>query len=86
MIASLKNLSEQINTSFSIIIESTVELEQETLIYTGMTFFLIRHVPEVGRNSTNKKKKCFLLSNHSFVEKLVLVFGFKENRSIKAIL
>ena len=39
VIASLKNLSEQINTSFSIIIESIVELEQKTLIHTGMTFF-----------------------------------------------
>ena len=78
----MKNLSEQINTSFSIVLESTVELEQETLIHTGMTFFLIRHAFEVGRNSINKKKKYFLLSNHNFVEKLVLAFGFTKGKQV----
>ena len=57
VIASLKNLSEQTNFYFSIILESTVELEHETLIRTGMTFYWIRHAFEVGRNTLETKKK-----------------------------
>ena len=51
-------------------------------IHRNDFFFLIRHASEVGRNSTNKKKKYFLLSNHNFVEKLVLVFGFTKGKQM----
>ena len=59
VIPSVKNLSEQTNINFSIILKSTFELEDETPIRTGMTFYWMRHAFEVGRNSLETEKEIY---------------------------
>ena len=80
---SLKNLSEQTNIHFSIILKSTFELEGETPIRTGITFYWIRHAFEVDRNSLETKKKyVFYQTTIYFAEKLDLVFGFMKGKQM----
>lgn len=80
--ASLKNLFEQTNIHFSIILKSTFELEGETPIRTGITFYWIRHAFEVDRNSLETKKKyVFLPNHHLFCWEIGSCFWFYERKT-----